>query len=261
MPFSHVAARHPRIQSCIAPPPGMVVVEGRWAHRLLLDVSAAVDTVLWCPELGGDASLARAVARTAGAAFEVSARTMERVTHRRRGGGLASLVRLPRWGFDASRFGPDALVLIADGVEYAGNLGTLIRTVDACGGAALALTNRRARVDAAAVFTASRGTVLTTPVLEFDSVEAAARWCRAGGFVVHLASPAADTTYRDGSFAGRTAIVVGSEGEGIGPAWFEHPHSLVSIPMRGRADSLNVAVAAAVLMFAAAGGVESHSPD
>ena len=62
------------------------------------------------------------------------------------------------------------LVLVADGIEYAGNLGTLIRTADACAVDALVLTRATARVTHPKAFVASRGTVLTTPVLEYADV-------------------------------------------------------------------------------------------
>ena len=87
------------------------------------------------------------------------------------------------------QFDSSSLVLVADGVEYAGNLGTLIRTVDAARADCLVLTSRRARVNHPSVYTASRGMVLSTPVLEFDDIAAAAGWLRRHEFEVHLADP------------------------------------------------------------------------
>jgi TrmH family RNA methyltransferase len=144
------------------------------------------------------------------------------------------------------------LVLVADGVEYAGNLGALLRTVDASGADALLVTNPVGRLTHPTVFSASRGTLLTTPSLVFDSVEAARRQLDVAGFEIVIADPDASVDFRDARYGGRpTAIVVGSEGSGISADWRTGDVQPVSIAMRGKADSLNVATAAAVLLFAA----------
>jgi tRNA G18 (ribose-2'-O)-methylase SpoU len=91
---------------------------------------------------------------------------------------------------------------------------------------------------------------LTTPVIDFGEPNAAAAWLDREGFAIHLALPAAPRDNRDRPRRDRpTAIVVGSEGRGVSAQWRLIPHEVVSIPMRGRADSLNVAVAAGILLF------------
>jgi TrmH family RNA methyltransferase len=255
----HVSARDPRISALLSArtPSGTVVAEGDWAHRCLLDTGADIDILLCCPPLLDEPmrQLAKAAERRARAAYEVSAKTYTRVSRRTKPSGLASQVRLPQWRAADGAIGnqpidSDTLVLVADGIEYATNLGALIRVVDASGAQALLLTDRRARIDHPDVFTASRGTVLTTPVIDFGEPGAAAAWLDLEGFAVYLALPGAPRDYRDRPRRGRpTAIVVGSEGRGICAQWRLIPHEVVSIPMRGRADSLNVAVAAGILLF------------
>lgn len=69
---------------------------------------------------------------------------------------------------------------------------------------------------------------------------------------VHFADPAAATSYHEARLGrGRTAVVVGSEDDGVCEAWRTPEVTAVSIPLRGQADSLNVATSAAVLMFEA----------
>jgi TrmH family RNA methyltransferase len=141
-------------------------------------------------------------------------------------------------------------VLGADGIEYAGNLGTLVRTADAAGADGLVLTNATCRLTHPKVFEASRGTVLTLPVLTYASVADARRDLAQGGFTVYVADPAAAVEYLDVDYAHqKAAIVVGSEGEGVAPEWRTPDLTRVSIPMRGRADSLNVAASASILLF------------
>jgi TrmH family RNA methyltransferase len=256
-----VAAGHPGVRrysrtrrNLVPRDDRVTTIAGAWAHDTALRAGAHFETVLWCPGerdepvLADTASAAAAHSRDA---WRISARTLARIHPGLSAPALTSVVRLPRWRpaevlTDAAR-----LVLVADGIEYAGNLGTLVRTADACAAYAVVLTNGAARVTHPKTFVASRGTVLTVPVLEYLSVDQARSDLAAAGFTAYVADPAGPTSYRAaGLGTGRTAVVVGSEGGGVCPEWRDGP-TRVSIPMHGHADSLNVAASAAVLMFEA----------
>lgn len=232
----------------------VTAVIGGWAHDVVLRSDAAIESALWCP---GDrahpelTATAVAVVARARRAFRVSERLLARLHPEASAPALLSTVRLPRWEASDVLTADARLVLVADGIEYAGNLGTLVRTADACAADALVLTRATARVTHPKVFVASRGTVLTTPVLTFPTVGDARRALGRAGFTAYVADPAGATFYRAaGLGVGRTAVVVGSEGDGVDDEWREGL-TKVAIPMRGHADSLNVAASAAVLLFEA----------
>jgi TrmH family RNA methyltransferase len=232
----------------------VVAVHGRWAHEWLLALGALPETLLWCPATPEEApdELVAALATGAPASYRISPKTLARLHPGASAPDLISIVRLPRWSPAALLGGGGQLLLVADGIEYAGNLGTLVRTVDACGAAGLVLTSPVARLTHPKVFTASRGTVLTTPVVEFASVAAARRSLERAGFSVYVADPDAPSAYGDvphPAASGRAAFVVGSEGEGVVAEWRDPGLARVAIPMSGHADSLNVAVSAAILLF------------
>jgi TrmH family RNA methyltransferase len=222
----------------------LVAVGGRWQHELLARAGVRPTVTLCCET--------RPLA-PADAAYEISARTLARLHPGATEPAWLSVVRLPRW-HPADALRPDAqLLLVADGIEYAGNLGTLVRTADAAGAGGVLITNAAARLTHPKVFEASRGTVLTTPVLEYDDVAGARRDLTAAGFTPYVADPAAAVDYRDVAYEHRkVAVVVGSEGDGVAAAWRTTDLTRVSIPMRGSADSLNVATSASVLLFDAA---------
>ncbi len=232
----------------------VTAVSGGWAHEVVLRSDAVVEVMLWCPGGRRDPvleSTAAAVADRARRAVRVSERTVARIHPGVTAPVLLSIVRLPSWRSADVLVGRGGLVLVADGIEYAGNLGTLVRTADACAADALVLTRATARVTHPKTFVASRGTVLTTPVLEYEDVASARADLADAGYTAYVADPAGATSYRDaGLGCGPTAVVVGSEGNGVGPEWRDGL-ARISIPMRGRADSLNVAASAAVLLFEA----------
>ena len=98
------------------------------------------------------------VAARAVRAYRVSERVLARLQPDATAPALLSVVRLPTWDVRRTPHWTARLVLVADGIEYAGNLGTLVRTADACAADALVLTRATARVTHPKVFSASRGT-------------------------------------------------------------------------------------------------------
>jgi tRNA G18 (ribose-2'-O)-methylase SpoU len=240
----------------------VTAVAGGWAHDAVLRARAHVEALIWCPADRPhptlEATAAAAVAR-ADRAVRITERTLARIQPDATAPALLSVVRLPQWDTDNVLGGGANLVLVADGIEYAGNLGTLVRTADACAADAVVLTRAAARVTHPKVFDASRGTVLTKPVLTFPTVEGARTTLASAGFTAYVADPAGAVTYRAAGLGrGPTAVVVGSEGPGVAPDW-RTGHTLVSIPMLGAADSLNVAVSAAVLLFEARAALDGRS--
>jgi TrmH family RNA methyltransferase len=232
----------------------LFVAEGLWAHNLLLETGAPVETFFWCPEaIYSDEARGRSaeIAARAHRAYRVSLRTMERLAERERPDGLVSIAQLPRWEPAEVRFGESALVLVADAVEIPGNLGTLIRSLDAVGADCLVLTNRRTRLTHPKVFKGSQGMCLIVPSVEFDEPAAAIDWLRGNGFSVYLADTDDARPYRGVDYRGRVAFVVGSERYGISKAWYEPGFGRVALPMLGRADSLNVSVSASILLYEA----------
>jgi tRNA G18 (ribose-2'-O)-methylase SpoU len=141
--------------------------------------------------------------------------------------------------------------MVADGMEIPGNLGTLIRTADACRVDCIVLTNRRTRLTHPKVFRASQGMVLTVPIIEFSQPEDAADWLQENDFDVCLADTDDARNYRSLRYNGRTAFVLGAERYGIPKAWYRPEFRRVFVPMLGEADSLNVSISAAVLLYEA----------
>jgi RNA methyltransferase, TrmH family len=230
------------------------VAEGLFENNVVLDAGVTVDTFLWCPEAAySDEAKTRSaqLAARARRAYRISEKTLAYLAERPNPDGLISIARLPDTDPDGVAFGPSALVLVIDGIEIPGNLGTLIRTADACAADCLVLTNRRTRLTHPKVLRSSQGMSIRVPAIEFDEVPDAMAWLEGHGFTVYLADTDDSENYRRCRYAGRTALVVGSERYGISPPWQAAGFRRIGIPMLGSADSLNVAVSAAVLLYEA----------
>jgi TrmH family RNA methyltransferase len=230
------------------------VAEGLFENNIVLEAGVPVDTFLWCPEAAySDEAAMRSgqLAARARRAYRISAKTLRYLAERPNPDGLISIARLPDTDPDAVTFGDNALILVIDGIEIPGNLGTLIRTADACAADCLVLTNRRTRLTHPKVLRSSQGMSIRVPALDFDEVADAISWLDSRGFTVYLADTDDSSNYRSCDYAGRTALVVGSERYGISAPWHAAGFRRIGIPMLGSADSLNVAVSAAVLLYEA----------
>ena len=147
--------------------------------------------------------------------------------------------------------GPDPLVIVVEDAEKPGNLGAIARSADAAGAAALvAATFNGPAADPwnPNAVRASLGTVFTLPIAVATTEEVLA-WLRARALRVVAARVQAALDYDRADLRGPLAIVVGNEARGLGPDWLAPDVVGVRLPMLGRADSLNVATAAGVLLY------------
>ncbi|MGO8956112.1 MAG: TrmH family RNA methyltransferase [Streptosporangiaceae bacterium] len=230
------------------------VAEGLYEINMVLATGVAVDAFLWCPDAAySDESGTRApqLAERARRAYQISAKTLERLAERPNPDGLLCIAQLPDWQPDELQLAPDSLILVADAMEIPGNLGTLIRTLDACAADCLVLTSKRTRLTHPKVLRSSQGMNMKVPSVEFAEISDAIGWLRRHRFTVYLADAKESRGYRQADYGGRTAIVVGSERYGISPPWYDEGFGRIGIPMLGSADSLNVSVSASVLLYEA----------
>ncbi len=148
-------------------------------------------------------------------------------------------------------FGEDDVVVVLDGVTDPQNLGAAARSAEAAGAAMLVSRIRRAAGVTPAAVRASAGALLHLPHARVANIpRALARLRESGFFVVGLSEKAPGSVYDEPCPAGRVALVVGSEGEGLSRLVRESCDALVSLPMRGRLASLNAAASLAAALFA-----------
>ena len=153
--------------------------------------------------------------------------------------------------------GPAArLVVFCDRIRDPGNLGTVIRCADAFGADAVLVSADSVDLYNPKAVRASTGSIFHLPIAVGIEVSEAITLARAGGLAVLGADAAAPDTVDDlartGALAAPTLWVLGNEAWGLGADHAGLPDRLVALPMYGRAESLNLATAAAVLLYASA---------
>ena len=152
--------------------------------------------------------------------------------------------------FLAGLVGPP-LLLVLDGVQDPHNLGACLRTADAAGVQAVIVPRDRAAGVTPVVRKVACGAAETVPVFTVTNLARSLRALKEAGVWIYGASDDADRTLYDADLRGPLALVLGGEGKGLRRLTRELCDYLVAIPMAGRVESLNVSVAAGVLLFEA----------
>lgn len=142
------------------------------------------------------------------------------------------------------------LIVVLDGIEKPGNVGAIYRSADAVGADAVILAGTTTDRFNPNAIRASSGTVFSLPTATADH-GAVAAWLDQRQIPLALARVDGSCSYWDLPLAEGIAIVFGNEAEGLGREWEQAKHQAFQIPMAGVADSLNVSVSAAVVLFEA----------
>lgn len=141
-----------------------------------------------------------------------------------------------------------ALILVADAIEKPGNLGAILRTADAAGASAVLLSNSVTDIFNPSVIRASQGAVFSLKIVE-SSVDEIFAWLKENSISSYAAALGASEYVWSCDFKKSSAIVMGCEKDGLPEDILKKCDKIVKLPMLGQADSLNVNVAATLIMF------------
>ncbi len=233
---------------------GLTLVDGvRELARALAGGAHAVELFVVEHALDDAGAAAVEVARSRGATIvPVTAGVLDRLGYGERSEGVVATVRIPDTSLAAltGALPPDPLVVVLEAVEKPGNLGAVLRSADAAGADAVILANPRTDLFNPNAIRASLGTVFAVRVAAGSAADVRA-WLESAGMRVLAARVEAATPYTEADLRGPVALVLGSEADGLTEAWTGGDVTAVSLPMLGVADSLNVSVTAAVLLYEA----------
>ncbi len=182
--------------------------------------------------------------------LELSREAFNKLSMRQNPDGMIAVARMKHKTLQNLQLSSNALVLIIEGLEKPGNIGALLRTADAVNVEAVFITGHGTDLYNPNVIRSSMGSLFTRPVIAIDSQELI-NYLQSKSFKIAAATPHTKHLYWDEDFTKSTAIVLGTEHEGLSKEWLEAATTQVTIPMNGLADSLNVATAGALLMYEA----------
>ncbi len=269
---------------------GLFVVEGRRELGHCLDSGFRPQTFFVCPEIISESDLADVLAkaedaagrrgertasrggvagdgerafgrdvgignRLAGARREplmvvVPARLYDKLAYRGGTEGIMAVMEARERTLEDLQLGESPLIVVLEGVEKPGNLGAVLRSADAAGADAVVLCDAPTDLYNPNLIRASIGAVFSRPVAVASSEDTIA-WLKSRNIQILTAQLQDSQWYYDTDMTGGTAIVMGTESTGLSDKWRDAADAHIRIPMLGRLDSLNVSVAAAILLFEA----------
>jgi len=171
-----------------------------------------------------------------------------RMAYRDRPEGLLGVAPQVRKGLGDLQYDNAPFFLVAESIEKPGNLGTILRSVDAAGADGVIMCDSCTDLYNPNVVRASVGTLFTVQVAE-STTDETVEWMRENGVVPVLASPHAEVFYTEVDLTRPVAFVVGTEQYGLSEKWMRQEGIRCRIPMHGQADSLNVASTVTLLLY------------
>jgi RNA methyltransferase, TrmH family len=245
---------------------GRILIDGARELARAIEAGVSLREVFVCPPLC-ESNDARHVLELLGAGgttvFEVPRPVFEKLAFGQRAEGVLGVADTPQADLgrlDAVLSGdPMPLVAVLEGVEKPGNVGAVLRSADGAGVSALIVADGGTDLYNPNAIRASLGTIFTVPVAAASTAETLA-WLRAKGLAIYAARVDASAAYTEVDYRRPTAIVLGSEAEGLTTAWSAEDVTAIGLPMLGVADSLNVSAAATVLFYEARRQRTANSP-
>ena len=147
--------------------------------------------------------------------------------------------------------GKDPIFILLDGVEDVRNLGAIVRTAECAGAACVLLPNHKSSPVTAAAMKTAAGAFAYLPVCRIGNIQQTLKYLKEKGFWVVGTDMDGESLYYEANLKGPLVIVMGAEGKGMSPFTRRMCDLCVRIPMKGKVSSLNVSVAAALLLYEA----------
>lgn len=230
---------------------GLFFAEGIRFVAQAIEARAQILTLLIAPELLTQPvgkKLAHRLERAGIRTLRVSAEVFHSVALTDNPQGIGIVVRQRKERLPAARIDPEAYWLAVGHLQSAGNVGTIMRTCDATGAAGLILVDSDVDPYDPSAVRATMGALFRQRLYTATSRELD-RWRNMHGIQIVGTSPMGGVDYQQHRYTGPTVLFLGCERRGLSPQEQALCDTLVRIPMVGAADSLNVAVAAGVLLY------------
>ena len=225
---------------------GLTLIDGKREVERALAAGAEITHILRCPDWLAETWTTKSKAQV----IDMPPNLFSKICFGQRQEGLMAIAKVSVKKVRDVRLPKNPLVVIVESVEKPGNLGAIVRTCDGAGVDAVFIADPKTDVYNPHAIRSSVATLFSIPIACGDQEEIQAM-LKAHQIKTVAAVVQAKTIYTQASLQGAVAILLGKEDQGLSPFWLKHCDQTVAIPMKGQADSLNVSVSAAILIYEA----------
>lgn len=229
---------------------GLFLIEGEREISLAIKGNYYIDTILYHPELYGEAQL-NSLATQPPTVIQISKDVYQKLAHRDTTEGVIAVAKTKAHDLNTIKFKSDQpLILIAEAPEKPGNIGAILRTADAANVDAVLIANPKTDLYNPNIIRSSVGCIFTNQIA-MGSTSDIISFLKEQQIFIYCAALQASQIYTTQDFTKATALVLGTEATGLSDAWLKQSTQNIIIPMQGEIDSMNVSVAAGILIFEA----------
>ncbi|MCX6794708.1 MAG: RNA methyltransferase [Candidatus Falkowbacteria bacterium] len=228
---------------------GLILIDGSREIEMALCARVEIISLFYCLELIADKSdifnLVDSEKR-----IEVSAAVFKKICYKENPDGFLAIARPENKKLSDLKLSAEALVVVLENIEKPGNLGGIIRTAYAAGVEAIIINSAQTDIYNPNVIRASEGHIFKEDIAS-ASIGETIKWLKKNKIKSFGAATIGAKIYTEVNLRGRVAMVLGSEAEGLSKKWLEEADKLIKIPMKEGIDSLNVSVAAGIIIYEA----------
>lgn len=229
---------------------GLFLIEGAREIGLAIKGNYHMETILYYPELFSEVQL-NSLATPRVTLIKVSKDVYQKLAYRTTTEGVIAVAKTKSHELNTIKFkSENPLILVAEAPEKPGNIGAILRTADAAGVDAVIIANPKTDLYNPNIIRSSVGCLFTNQIA-IGSTSEIISFLKKQNIAIYCAALQASKIYTTQDFTKPTAIIVGTEATGLSNEWLEKSTQNILIPMTGEIDSMNVSVAAGILIFEA----------
>ncbi len=224
-------------------------MEGQREIQLAINGGYEIETVLFFPDLINITQVNQIVGKQV-LLIEINKDVYQKLAYRDTTEGILAVAKTKSMQLSDLKLSDNPLILVAEAPEKPGNIGALLRTADAANLDAVIIANPKSDMYNPNIVRSSVGGLFTNQIAVGTTAEII-QFLEENKINFYSATLQNSTSYHTQDFTKPTALVVGTEATGLTQEWREKATQNINIPMQGAIDSMNVSVAAAILIFEA----------
>jgi len=228
---------------------GTFLIEGQREIMLAQKGGYELETILFLPELISAEQITK-LSNNRIDLIEISKEVYQKLAYRDTTEGILAIAKTKSLQLSDLKLSDNPLILVAEATEKPGNIGALLRTADAANLDAVIIANPKSDMYNPNVVRSSVGCLFTRQIAT-GSTEEVIAYLKENNIAIYCATLQDSTYYHTQNYTTPSALVVGTEATGLSDAWRNASTKNIIIPMQGEIDSMNVSVAAAILLFEA----------
>jgi TrmH family RNA methyltransferase len=228
---------------------GTFLIEGQREIELALKGGYEIETILICTDLAQPSENLK-IPRSEHQIIEISKEVYQKLAYRDTTEGILAIAKTKLLALSDLKLSKNPLILIGESLEKPGNVGAILRTADAANIDAVIIANPKSDLYNPNIIRSSVGCLFTRQIA-VGSTEEVITYLKANKINIFSATLQDSTEYHTQNYNTPSALVVGTEATGLSEKWRTESTKNIIIPMQGEIDSMNVSVAAAILLFEA----------